>query len=274
MARGDDPQAREVVFERVGRGLHSGAPAAATIVAPEVGESGLGFEVAGRAVRCGPGLVTALGGALATDLHGEIRTVEHWLAALVGTGRAATIVIRTGSELPGMAGDALQLSQALHRSALPELQRWCPPHRIEVEHQGSRARWLPGRGDRLEVTYEIDFPSPVIGRQSLNLVLDPDCFVEEIASARTFTVADSLAEVARRQAAGIGAGLGPGEALVAGPLGWLHGEPRWADEAVRHKILDLLGDLGVLGIRPTGALLVQQGGHRLHHALARAAVGA
>jgi UDP-3-O-[3-hydroxymyristoyl] N-acetylglucosamine deacetylase len=259
------------VFALSRGGLHGGAAASAGIVRPSRAHfDGIQLVVGGSALSCGPALLSRCDGALATNVAGVVRTVEHWLAALVGTGRAGAIVVRSGAELPAM-GSSLAAAEAIARSSLPRLRRACPSDRIVVEIGDGRAEWVPGAGDTLRVTYEIEFDSVVIGAQKLSLALDAATFLSEIAPARTFTEAVTMDEVLARQTAGVGAGLREGEALVAGPEGWLHGQPRWHDEPVRHKILDLLGDLGTLGIRPTGELLVRRGGHRLHRLLAREA---
>ena len=115
--------------------------------------------------------------------------------------------------------------------------------------------------------YRITYDGTVIGDQRVDLDLSsPAAFVSEVSSARTFAAASSLEEVRAWMARGQGAGLGEGEGLVAGQTRWLHGEPlRWQDEAVRHKVLDLLGDLGTLGVRPKGTVEVERGGHGIHH---------
>jgi UDP-3-O-[3-hydroxymyristoyl] N-acetylglucosamine deacetylase len=245
---------------------------ARAVLEPTAGNpNGITLRRGDHALPCGPQLATGARGTLATDVPGFGRTTEHWLAALVGTGRAGIVELRTGDELPAMEGSCSALAMALHGSRLPSLRRWCPPRAVTVGHGDRRAQWLPGPDGVLSISYALDFDNPMIGVQSLDVELDPSTFVREIASARTFTVAASMQEVEAGRDSGIGAGLGEGHALVAGPEGWLHGVPRWPDEPVRHKILDLLGDLGLLGIRPAGRVLVRKGGHELHRQLVRAA---
>ncbi len=256
-------------FRLEGLGLHSGA---AGRVCARSGSGGAIVLVtrSGRRWELGPEAPRAAFGARCTALEGA-RTLEHALGALIGLGVGGVeLTLEEGEEVPGAGGDAARWAAGLGAVAQAPLRRWAPPVALEVRLGDAWARWLPG-GPELEVRARVDFPGSVIGQQETALTLDPATFLREIAPARTFAPVASQEEARALQAAGVGAGLREGEALLAGPTSWLGSQPRWDDEPVRHKVLDLLGDLGLLGVRPAGRIEVERGGHRLHRALARAA---
>jgi len=261
-----------ILFTHRGKGLHGGAPAEAWIEA--TGGAGVEVQAMGRTLSLGPGAALAAGGTLATDLafgQRRLRTVEHWLSAVVGLGVGGVrLVCVEGDELPAAGGDALAVCAALRGAALPALVSWSPPVVVCVRQGRAWARWEPGEG--LEVAYRVDFEGTALGRQSLEVVLTPERYLCDIASARTFAVAPSREAFLLARQRGVGAGLEETGGFVAGPRGYWFGQPRRPDEAVRHKVLDLMGDLGLLGVRPEGRIEIDGGGHRLHRALARAAV--
>lgn len=245
-----------------GKGLHTGEPTEWEVT-PSQG--GLSFETEFDLQPMGQNAARVAVGQLATDV-GAIRTLEHVLAACVGLDMAAHFTHISGvCELPSLGGCAPAFS-----FKAPPLPRFCPPHIVRVEDaEGGFAQWEPGTG--LEIRYSIAFPT-VLGEQTLDVELgSPGAFERQIQRARTFTWAPSMALVHQARQRGVGAGLEDDEGLVFGPTSLLHGELRWDDEPVRHKVLDLIGDLGLLGIRPQGRLVVHRGGHRLHRALARLA---
>jgi UDP-3-O-[3-hydroxymyristoyl] N-acetylglucosamine deacetylase len=114
----------------------------------------------------------------------------------------------------------------------------------------------------------IEFPHPAIGRQLFNLELTPQAFVDEIAPARTFGFKDQVDQL---RAAGLIQGGALDNALVCDGEGWLNPPLRFADEPVRHKLLDLLGDLALAGL-PLAQVFAFRGSHGLHTALAAALV--
>jgi UDP-3-O-[3-hydroxymyristoyl] N-acetylglucosamine deacetylase len=120
--------------------------------------------------------------------------------------------------------------------------------------------------DGLHLGAAIDFDQPAIGRQMLALALTPQSFVAEIAPARTFGL---LSQVEQLRAAGLIQGGALENALVCDGDRWLNPPLRFADEPVRHKILDLLGDLALVGL-PEAQVFAYRGSHRLHTELASA----
>ena len=205
----------------------------------------------------------------ALDLGGRrLATVEHLLAALAGTGVTQAAIWVDGPELPLLDGSALPwvnliaeagLQNLGPRPAAASLQR-----PLTLQDGSSFATALPANG--LHLGAAIDFDQPAIGRQMLALALTPRAFVEEIAPARTFGL---LSQVEQLQAAGLIQGGALDNALVCDGERWLNPPLRFADEPVRHKILDLLGDLALVGL-PQVQVFAYRGSHRLHTDLAAA----
>ena len=137
---------------------------------------------------------------------------------------------------------------------------------ITLQQGQSFATALPS--DRLRLGAAIEFPHPAIGRQLFNLELTPQRFVEEIAPARTFGFKDQVDQL---RAAGLIQGGALDNALVCDGEGWLNPPLRFADEPVRHKLLDLLGDLALAGL-PLAQVFAFRGSHGLHTSLAAALV--
>lgn len=219
--------------------------------------------------RLGPGLVCETTLCTALDLGGRrLATVEHLLAALAGTGVSQAEIRVEGSELPLLDGSALPWVELIRRAGLqcvgarpssPRLLR-----ALTFQAGTSFVTALPS--DQLHLGAAIDFDQPAIGRQVLALTLTPQRFVAEIAPARTFGL---LSQVEQLRAAGLIQGGALENALVCDGDQWLNPPLRFADEPVRHKILDLLGDLALVG--PTQAQVFgYRGSHRLHTDLAAA----
>ena len=143
-----------------------------------------------------------------------------------------------------------------------------PAPRLEqplVRHRGSSVITATP-ADRFSLVGIIDFPQAAIGRQQLALELTPERFVEEIAPARTFGFREQVEQL---RAAGLIQGGALDNALVCDGDQWLNPPLRFADEPVRHKLLDLIGDLALVGF-PQAQVLVYRGSHGLHTDLAAA----
>ncbi|MBY0400234.1 UDP-3-O-acyl-N-acetylglucosamine deacetylase [Myxococcota bacterium] len=203
----------------------------------------------------------------------RVATVEHLLAALFALGIHNARIQVDGGEVPALDGSASPFATRLRRAGRRVLaaarRERAVTRRFEV---GDGDRWIriePGEG--LSIEYSIEFAHPAIGRQSIHLAdLDGDRFERELAPARTFGFAD---EVERLRAQGLALGGDLTNTLVLGEGGLLNeGSLRWPDEFVRHKVVDLLGDLALLGSELHGRITVERGGHGLHHALVRALV--
>ena len=198
----------------------------------------------------------------------RLATVEHLLAALAGTGVTQAELWVEGPEIPLLDGSALPwvdlIAEAgLHELASPgDLPALTRP--VSVYEGGGWVTALPAPA--LHLGAAIEFREPAIGRQFQALPLTPARFVEEIAPARTFGL---RSQVDQLRAAGLIQGGGLDNALVCDGDRWLNPPLRFADEPVRHKILDLLGDLALVGL-PRAQVFAYRGSHRLHTALAAA----
>lgn len=245
-----------------GVGLHSGAPCTVMLVPRR--EGGLRFLRRGADRPPMPvhhQHATAPGGS--TRLAG-IDTPEHLLAALLGLGVTDLEIQIDGSELPALDGSAAEWAELCGEPVSTGASRrtLTVSRPVEVELDGGWARATPA--DVLELVVDVDFGPACRGRFELRVT--PEAFRRELAWARTFLPHASLDAVL---AAGRGRGAGPGSVVLLGARGPLV-PVRSADECVRHKALDLLGDLALLGGPVRGRFEVTRGTHALHHALVRA----
>lgn len=255
-----------------GAGIHSGARSAVACL-PAPPDHGIVFIRTDRpdaaAVRASVDAVsdTHRGVALGRGAS-SVRTVEHLLAAAHAL-RITNLVIEVhGEELPILDGSAapygrLFLEAGLVDQAAP-LVPLVPPAPVWVAAGEASMLALPAPA--LRVTYVVPLDHPVLGpAQIADLTLDDDAVMPEVTAARTWGFAS---EVENLRAQGLAGGASLEVALGIGPAGYLN-PPRMPDEPARHKIVDLLGDLALLG-RPLRAHCIAVGaGHALHIALAR-----
>jgi UDP-3-O-[3-hydroxymyristoyl] N-acetylglucosamine deacetylase len=257
-----------------GVGVHGNAQARLTLH-PAPAHTGIVFERSGAAQPLAAAwrnvvdttLRTALG-----DAHGvAVGTVEHLLSACAGLGVDNLRVVIDGPELPAFDGSAAAFVDAIDAAGLVELSH---PRRelkvltpVRVQHGQSFAEFLPAE-QGLTLDIEIDFAAPVIRRQRKILTVDPGTFRRELARARSFGFLCDLLPLQARGLA-LGASLVNTVALledaVLNPEGL-----RFADECVRHKMLDALGDLALAGAPIAGIFRSYRGGHALNIAALRA----
>jgi UDP-3-O-[3-hydroxymyristoyl] N-acetylglucosamine deacetylase len=199
-----------------------------------------------------------------------VSTIEHLMAAFAALDVDNVIVEIDGSEVPIMDGSALPFVQLLDRAGRRTQDQ---PRRylevlapIEVEDGAKFAALRPS--DRFEVAFEIAFPSAAIGRQAVDLAVTERVFRDQLAAARTFGFVHEV-EALRRMGLARGASLENAIALDGDVM--LNAEPlRFRDEFVRHKALDAIGDLHVLGMPLIGRFETRYGGHALNNVLVRA----
>ncbi len=198
----------------------------------------------------------------------RLATVEHLLAALAGTGLTHGLLRVEGEEIPLLDGSALPWVEAIAEAGLQRLEQPAPAPRVLepiTRHAGaSFAVALPA--PTLQLGAAIDFPQPAIGRQLYSLVLTPQRFVDDIAPARTFGFREQVEQL---RAAGLIRGGALDNALVCDGDHWINPPLRYLDEPVRHKLLDLLGDLALVGL-PQAHVFAYRGSHGVHTALAAA----
>ena len=199
----------------------------------------------------------------------RLEMVEHALSALAGVGIDCCTVRVDAEELPGLDGSSRAFVEALDAAGSESLGVPVEPLVVgETFRVGDADAWVevaPPRFAGLSVEYELDYGAGPIGRQTLALDVTPDTYRAELAAARTFI---SEAEAGRLRESGLATTVGYGDLLVFGPDGPVGNVLRWPDECVRHKILDLVGDLALVG-RPLHAhVRGRRSGHRLNGAMA------
>jgi UDP-3-O-[3-hydroxymyristoyl] N-acetylglucosamine deacetylase len=254
-----------------GRGLHSNLPCRVTL-RPVEQVTGIQFlhTPSGTLIPARAEFVSDL--SLATTLSRDgirLSTVEHLLAALAALEIEHLIIEVDGTELPILDGSAAPWIQALQEAGtriIPGTRRLIRMLRpVEVQKDGKWMRISPYPGLRLR--YTIDFDHPAIGRQTRELTLTPEKFRRELASARTFCMDRDIAFMRSK---GLALGGSLDNAVVFSAAGPLNETLRFEDEAVRHKMLDLVGDLAMLGAPIEGLVEAHAAGHAMHIALVQA----
>jgi UDP-3-O-[3-hydroxymyristoyl] N-acetylglucosamine deacetylase len=266
-------------IKQTGVGLHSGANTHVRIL-PAEAKSGRYFvrvDLPEQPVI--PARVAAVSQTVLSTQLGDgeacVRTVEHLLASLAIMGVDNARIEIDGSEVPLMDGSAKVWTQSIAQVGLvaqgvtsEEQTQITEP--IWVRQDDAFVCALPAAETRF--TYGIDFDLSAIGNQwhswspSLETQQAYDSFAEEIAPARTFGL---LHQIEYLQRSGLIKGGSLENALVCGPQGWLNPPLRYANEPVRHKILDLVGDLSLLGTFPRAHFLAYKASHNLHVQLAQ-----
>jgi len=193
-----------------------------------------------------------------------IQTTEHLLSALIGMGIDNVIVELDNLELPILDGSALPYVEAILSGGIRTQRRRRETIRVlravEVRDGEKFIGVYPGPGYR--VSYTIDFPAP-IGRQKTCVDLAAETYGSAIAAARTFGY---MADEQRLRDMGLIRGAGPDNAIILTPAGPVNGPLRFSDEYVRHKVLDLIGDLALAGHRIEGHVVAECAGHAMHTA--------
>ena len=259
------------VVERRGVGLHSGHTSQVRLQPSEQPGYWVGWldEPSLPLIRLAPDCVadTRLCTALALGQR-RLATVEHLLAALAGCGVSQAELWIEGEEVPLLDGSALPWVEAIAEAGLrPCCLRSVPRMRSEpmLINRGS-GFVLAQPAETLRLSAAVDYPQAAIGHQFFSLELSPERFVEAIAPARTFGFREQVDQLL---AAGLIQGGALDNALVCDGDHWLNPPLRFPDEPVRHKLLDLLGDLALVGL-PLAHVFAYRGSHGLHTALAAA----
>jgi UDP-3-O-[3-hydroxymyristoyl] N-acetylglucosamine deacetylase len=254
-----------------GIGLHSGNKVTLSLK-PAPADYGIRFQRSDLGGLEIPATVTHLGGIrLATGLTREavsVETVEHLLSALTALGIDNCIIELNTPEVPIMDGSAAPFVYLILNEA--GVKRLSAPKKflkvlrpISLSQGDKRIALYPS--DHFKVTYSISFDHPLIRHQSRTMKITDETFVEEIAPARTFGF---LKEVEMLRQKGLALGGSLDNAIVLGETTVLNNALRFEDEFVRHKILDVIGDLSLVGYPVIGHLVAHRGGHALHTAFA------
>lgn len=255
-------------LEFAGVGLHSGAPVTMRLLPAPAG-SGIVF----RRTDLDNFEIPATGRnvakvSYATSLMRQgvlISTTEHLLSALIGMGVDNVIVEIDNLELPILDGSAFPYVEAFRDAGIRTQRRRRESIRIlsavEVREGDKFIGLYPGSGYRID--YKIDFPAP-IGCQQTSIDLAAETYGTFIAPARTFGY---KADEKKLRDMGLIRGANTDNAIVLGPHGPENGPLRFSDEYVRHKVLDLIGDLALAGRRIEGHVVAERAGHAMHTAL-------
>ena len=195
-----------------------------------------------------------------------ISTTEHLLSAFVGLGIDNAIVELDNLELPILDGSALPFVELIQKAGIRKQRR---PRRYlkmlrELEMREGNKFISVHPADRYCVSYSINFPHPLIGKETFELELSNGNYLRQIAAARTF---GSRADEKAMRDMGLIRGASRDNCIVLTRDGLENGPLRFPDEFVRHKVLDLVGDLALLGKPILGKIVADRAGHAMHTAL-------
>ena len=263
----DFQQTIQTPVSMAGIGLHSGVPVRMTLL-PAAADTGILFRAAdGTLIPAAPDHVVDTRSATTVGAFGaQVRTIEHLMAAASALGIDNLLVEVDAEEIPAADGSAKPFVDLLYSAGRASLAAPRQPLAItEPIRVGDESRWLhilPS--DTLRISYTLDNRHPVIGVQVVSLAVTETSFVEEIAAARTYGF---LRDVPMMRQNGLARGGSLDNAIVVGKRIVLNDSLRFADEFVRHKVLDLVGDLAVLGRPVRGHVIGRNAGHALNHQL-------
>ena len=259
----------------VGTGLHSGCRAGMLVRPAEVNT---GVRFVRTDVPTGRGIVpalwhhvveTRLGTIVGNEFGVTVSTIEHLMAALHGCGIDNAVVELDGPEVPILDGSAEPFVAMVDRAGIVRqgANRWAMlvQDTVEVTEDDKFVRLEPCPVTR--ITAEIDFPGTAVGNQRLSVVMTEPVFKRDVARARTFGFADQIEELYEQELA---LGGSPQNAILVDAETVVNDEGlRFYDEFVRHKILDIVGDLSLAGVPVIGHFHGYKPGHALNQALLR-----
>jgi|YelNatPaOPRAMG01_1025707.scaffolds.fasta_scaffold140801_2 UDP-3-O-[3-hydroxymyristoyl] N-acetylglucosamine deacetylase len=249
-----------------GIGVHTGARARLTI---GPGRPGEGFLFVSEGTEIPATLESVSSADRRTDISAggkTVMTVEHILSALAGMGIDDATVAIEGPEIPFFDGSALPIATAIAESGTSELPG--EPRTMGVNEEMSLrfgdAWFRLWPSESLEITCTIKYDHPFIPEQTASFTISPETYLREIAPARTYIFREEAEEIISR---GLGKGGSLECVLVITQEGYMN-EPRFPDEPARHKLMDMIGDLALVGARLALGLEATRPGHRANHALA------
>jgi UDP-3-O-acyl N-acetylglucosamine deacetylase len=201
----------------------------------------------------------------------RVEMVEHVLAALAGLRIDNCEVWVDAEEMPGCDGSAAAFVEAIDAAGIVEqrqpVRQIVVGRALRVTGEGCWIEAQPARTAGLSVSFELDYgEGNAIGRQTYAIDITPDSFRREIAPCRTF-IPQETAQAMLAQ--GIGQRVTSQDLLIFGPHGPIDNKLRFADECVRHKLLDVVGDLALTGCEIIGHVVAHRSGHQLHAELAK-----
>lgn len=252
----------EVVLS--GIGIHSGKPVQLKLIPSESGEIIFKrLDLGNLEFRLDPKNIEAKNCTMLVTDEGKIQTLEHLLAVLWVYGIDSLTVELNQEEIPAMDGSALHFVQAIHRAGVRDLPEEKKPVKIEqpfiIKENDASISVVPDA--ELKITYHIDYEHPSIKKQSLSIILNPENFEAEIAPARTFGFFEDVPDLQKK---GLALGGSYNNTVVLDETRVINGPLRYPDEFVRHKILDFIGDLSLIGEPMIGHFSAKKAGHALH----------
>ena len=198
----------------------------------------------------------------------RIYTIEHLMAALCGLGIDNVTIELDGEEIPGLDGSSLEFLKALEKSGIVEQNAdknvFVIQEPIVVSNKTSSIVIVPH--DQFTVSYTMDYDHPLMRSQYFSQSVDLASFAKEIAPARTFCLESEIKEIKDH---GLGKGANYQNTLVMSSKGPMENTLRFPDECARHKALDIVGDLFLLGYPVRGAVYATKSGHALNRALVK-----
>ena len=252
-----------------GVGLHSGAPVRLRILPAPPG-SGIVFhrtDLDGFEVEATGRNIARVSYATSLMKKGVlISTTEHLLSAFIGTGIDNAIVELDNLELPILDGSARPFVEMIQKAGIRKQRRPRSYMRIkrEIELREGNKFIAVYPADSYSVSYTINFPHPMIGKETFRVDLSDGNYLREIAPARTFGFLHE-ADAMRQQ--GLIRGASTDNAIVLTRDQVMNPPLRYVDEFVRHKVLDLIGDLALVGRQILGSIVADRAGHAMHSAL-------
>jgi UDP-3-O-acyl N-acetylglucosamine deacetylase len=248
-----------------GIGLHTGEKAE-VLVRPSPG-NGIRFFKGGKAVPMRPSpsaRCTAIG-----EGADRILTVEHLLSAAAGLGVTDFDVDVDGPEMPGLDGSALEFVKFFKSLGLASAKKQATAFRVREPIFCSEERKAISvvPADRFSVCYTLDYGHPGVKTQTVDFEVTPEIFESKIAPARTFCTEE---EARAARAAGLGKGATTQNTLVISASGPADNAYRLENECAAHKVLDLIGDLALLGFPLAGRVIAVRSGHSLNQKLVEA----
>ena len=265
-------------FSCFGVGLHSGEQTTVRVLPADPGAGKVFVRVDLPDAPVIPARIesvrqTVLSTELVND-DASVRTVEHLLASLAGMGIDNARIEIDGSEVPLLDGSARSWVSAIASAGIttqsaPRVAALTISEPAIVRHKDAFVVAMPS--EELRFSYGIDFELDAIGNQWHSWEFDPATFATEIAPARTFGFADQIEQL---RASGLIKGGSLENALVCSADGWINPPLRFSNEPVRHKLLDLIGDLSLLGDFPVAHYLAYKASHGLHTELVRQLIAA
>lgn len=252
-------------IEIKGYGIHTGKPAK-VVINPAPEDTGILFKKEGVSFPATFDHVVDVTNATTVGHKGvTIRTVEHLLSALHGLGIDNAVVEVEGEEIPGLDGSAKEFAERILEKGIKVQEK---PRRylritgtLRVENEkGGFVEICPDSGG-FSAECAIEYNHPFLKQQKVRFRRGEHSFVDEVAPARTYCFYEEIAHLLKR---GLGRGGNIKNAVVIGKDGVLNGPTRFEDEPVRHKLLDLLGDLTLFGMPLKAEVRAYKAGHALH----------